>query len=91
MFQILFSHFRIIPPKVSSSEKIGTFERQVGNKAIQKLSTIKKEPILANHFWYRNHFVNTVGADEDIIRRYTQHQRKQDKKEENNSQNFYFV
>ncbi|RNC67094.1 transposase [Proteiniphilum sp. X52] len=55
-----FSHFRIIPPKVSVSEIIGTFERQVGNKAIQKLSTIKKETILANHFWSHSYFVNTV-------------------------------
>ncbi|MGP0881815.1 transposase, partial [Serratia sp. CY71090] len=31
-----------------------------------------------NHFWARGYFVDTVGVNEEIIRRYVKHQDKED-------------
>ena len=49
---------------------------------------VKQKPYWGNHFWSRVYFVNTVGLNEDMIRRYVQYQEEQDKKEEAKSQNF---
>ena len=43
---------------------------------------LKQKPYWGNHFWARGSFVNTVGLDEDLIRRYVKYQEKQEKKRE---------
>lgn len=35
-----------------------------------------------NHFWQRGYFVDTVGINEEIIRRYVRHQEKEEKPEQ---------
>ena len=41
-----------------------------------------------NHFCARGYFVNTVGIDENLIRRYIQHQEKGEKKQEQEGQDY---
>ena len=41
-----------------------------------------------NHFWSRGYFVNTIGLDEDLIRRYVRYQEAEDKKEETTAKEF---
>jgi len=33
-----------------------------------------------NYFWARGYFVNTVGLDEEMIKKYVKHQEKEKKK-----------
>ncbi|EGQ8600116.1 TPA: transposase, partial [Vibrio cholerae] len=35
-----------------------------------------------NHFWARGYFVDTVGVNEEIIRRYVRHQDKKELEQE---------
>ncbi len=49
---------------------------------------LKEKPYWGNHFWARGYFVTTVGVDEELIRRYIQHQEKEEKKRENESQDY---
>ena len=37
---------------------------------------------MGNSFWARGYFVDTVGINEEIIRRYVRHQDKQDQEDE---------
>jgi putative transposase len=50
----------------------------------------KEKPYWENHFWARGYFVNTVGVDEEMIRRYVKYQEEQEKSEEENLVDFRF-
>ena len=51
---------------------------------------LKKRPYWGNHFCARGYFVNTVGINEDMIKRYVKFQEAEERKEENNQQGFDF-
>ena len=71
-----------VPPKLSISEVMGIIK---GKSAIHLFKTkrrLKEKPFWGNHFWARGYFVSTVGVDEEVIRRYIQHQEKEEKRRE---------
>ena len=77
-----------IPPKRSVSEVMGIIK---GKSAIHLFKTkkqLKEKPYWGNHFWARGYFVTTVGIDEEMIRRYIQHQEKQEKKQEEDGKEY---
>ena len=77
-----------IPPKHSVSEILGIIK---GKSAIHLFKTkrrLKEKPYWGNHFWSRGYFVTTVGVDEDMIRRYIQHQEKEEKRQENDNKEY---
>jgi putative transposase len=54
-----------------------------GKMAIKLFKTypnLKQKPYLGNHFWSRGYFVNTIGLDEAMIRRYVKYQEHYDSK-----------
>jgi putative transposase len=53
-----------------------------------KYPKLKKKPSCGNYFWARGYFVNTVGLDEEIIRRYVKYQEDEEHKAEQNRQDF---
>ena len=66
-------------------EVYGVSQRQVGDQDVQKqmfksYPRLRKKPYWGNHFWARGYFVNTVGMDEDLIRRYVRYQEEEEKK-----------
>lgn len=77
-----------VPPKVSISELMGTLKGKLAIKLFKSYPQLKRKPYWDNHFWSRGYFVNTVGINEDMIRRYVQYQEDSDKKEDNNSKEF---
>ena len=77
-----------IPPKVSVSELLGTLKGKLAIKIFKSYPKLKQKPYWGNHFWSRGYFVNTVGIDEDMIRRYVKYQEGEDKKEENQGRDF---
>ena len=77
-----------IPPKISVSELMGTLKGKLAIKLFKSYPTLKKKPYWGNHFWARGYFVNTVGLNEDMIRRYVKHQEEEERKEENQGSNF---
>ena len=77
-----------IPPKVSVSELMGTLKGKLAIKLFKSYPVLKKKPYWGNHFWSRGYFVNTIGINEDMIRRYVKHQEVEDKKEESKGQDF---
>ena len=78
----------MVPPKVSISEFVGTLKGRTAIRVFNKFRHLKNKPYWGNHFWARGYFVTTVGVDEDLIRRYIQHQEKEEKKRENESHDY---
>jgi len=59
-------------------------------KMFKSYPMLKKKPYWGNHFWARGYFVNTVGINEDMIRRYVKYQEEEERKEESNQREFDF-
>ena len=77
-----------IPPRVSISDLMGTLKGKLAIKLFKSYPSLKKKPYWGNHFWSRGYFVNTVGINEDLIRRYVQYQEEEEKREEAKGKEF---
>lgn len=71
-----------IPPKVSVSALMGFLKRKLAIKLFKSYPRMKQKPYWGNHFWARGYFVNTVGLNEDLIRRYVKYQEEQEQRRE---------
>lgn len=69
-----------IPPKVSGSEFMGLMKGMLAIKLFKGYPQLKQKPYWGNHFWSRGYFADTVGLNEEMIRRYVRHQEEEDKK-----------
>ena len=72
----------MIPPKISVSSYVGTVKGRTAIQVLNKFRKLKQKPYCGNHFWARGYCVDTVGLDEEMIRKYVKHQEKQEKKAE---------
>ena len=68
-----------IPPKYSVAQIVGFIK---GKSAIQIARNFqgRKKNFVGQNFWARGYYVSTVGKDEDAVRAYIQHQKKEDKR-----------
>jgi len=48
----------------------------------KKCWNLERKKLWGNHFWARGYFADTVGVNEEIIRRYVRHQDKKDQEYE---------
>ena len=71
-----------IPPKISVSTFMGFLKGKLAIKVMKSYPRLRKKPYWGNHFWARGYFVNTVGLNEDLIRRYVKYQEDQERREE---------
>ena len=77
-----------IPPKVSVSSFMGFLKGKLAIKLFKSYPRLKQKPYWGNHFWARGYFVNTVGLDEEMIRRYVKYQEEQEKKREREGRDY---
>jgi len=77
-----------IPPRLSVSDFMGILKGKTAIKMFKSYPTLKKKPYWGNHFWSRGYFVNTVGIDEDMIRRYVKYQEEEERKDEKERSDF---
>jgi len=71
-----------IPPRVSVSDFMGILKGKTAIKMFKSYPNLKKKPYWGNHFWARGYFVNTVGINEEMIRRYVKYQENKERQEE---------
>nr|WP_275661401.1 IS200/IS605 family transposase [Shewanella sp. Isolate7] len=69
------------PPSLSVSELVGVLKGRTAIRLFAKYPYLRKKKLWGNHFWQRGYFVDSVGANEEIIRRYVRHQDRQEKEE----------
>ena len=77
-----------IPPKVSVSTYMGTIKGKTAINLFKSYPVMKKKPYWGNHFWARGYFVNMVGINEEMIKRYVKYQEEEERKEEQDGENF---
>lgn len=71
-----------VPPKLSISRLMGALKGKVALKLFSKFPYLRKNKLWGNHFWHRGYFVDSVGVNEEIIRRYVRHQEKVERQEQ---------
>jgi putative transposase len=82
---LLTTHVHIvvkIPPKHSVSEIMGILKGKTAIRIFNNHKHLKDKLYLGNHFWVKGYCVDTVGLNEDMIRRYVKYQ--EDKEEYQN-------
>lgn len=65
----------IIPPKLSIATPMGHLKGRSAIKLFNKCPHLRKK-LWGNRFWCRGYFADTIGINEQIIRRYVKHQDK---------------
>ncbi len=69
------------PPTISVSELVGFVKGRTAIRLFAKFPYLRKNKLWGNHFWQRDYFADSVGANEAIIRRYVRHQDRVAKEE----------
>ena len=72
----------MMPPKISVSQMMGILKGRTAIRVFKKYPYLKKKPYWGNHFWTRGYCVDTVGLDEEMIRKYVKFQEKKERHEE---------
>lgn len=71
-----------LPPSLSISSYMGFVKGRTAIRLFNKFPYLRKKKLWGNHFWQRGYFVDSVGMNEEIIRRYVRHQDRVGKEEE---------
>jgi len=77
-----------IPPRLSVSDFMGILKGKTAIRMFKSHPNLKKKPYWGNHFWARGYFVNTVGINEEMIRRYVKYQEEEERKMERDRSDF---
>ena len=72
----------MIPPKLSVSDYMGIIKGRTAIRVFNKFRSLKKKPYWGNKFWSRGYCVDTIGLDEEKIRRYVQYQEAKERQAE---------
>lgn len=70
----------MVPPKVSISQFMGTVKGRTAIRIFKQFPFLKKKPYWGNHFWAEGYFVDTVGFNEEMIRKYIKYQEDKEKR-----------
>ena len=68
----------VIPPKYSIASVMVQLKSQSASELRRKFKWLEKVYWKENIVWPPGYFVSSVGVDEDVIRRYVEHQGMQD-------------
>ncbi len=77
-----------IPPKMSLSQLMGVLKGKTAIKIFKSYPQLKTKPYWGNHFWSRGYSADTIGLDEDKIKKYVKYQEEQERLEEQQRLNF---
>lgn len=69
----------MVPPKVAVSDFVGTIKGRTAIRVFNKFGHLKRKPYWGNHFWAKGYCVDTVGLDEEKIRKYVKYQERKER------------
>lgn len=64
------------------SDYVGTIKGRTAIRVLNKYKHLKNKPYWGNHFWAKGYCVDTVGLDQEMIRKYVKHQEAQERRSE---------
>ena len=79
----------MVPPKVSISDYLGTIKGRTAIRVLNTYRDLRKKPYWGNHFWAKGYCVDTVGLDEEIIRKYVKYQEEKERREEQDQKKLF--
>lgn len=88
---IQIDHVHLIvsmPSKMSLSQLMGTLKGKTAIKLFKSYPQLKVKPYRGNHFWSKGYCADTIGLDEDKIKKYVKYQEEQERLEEQQRLNF---
>ena len=68
----------VIPPKYSIASVMGKLKSQSASELRKKFDWLDKVYWKENVVWSPGYFVSSIGIDEDVIKKYVQHQGQED-------------
>ena len=71
-----------VVPKVSVSQLMGTVKGRTAIRVFKKFPYLKNKPYWGNHFWAPGYCVDTVGVNEEMIRKYVKYQENVERRAE---------
>jgi putative transposase len=74
----------MVPPKLSISDYVGIVKGRTAIRVLKKYPDLKKKRYWGNHFWAKGYCVDTVGLDEETIRKYVKYQEDKERQDEPN-------
>ena len=72
----------LVPPKISISSFVGVVKGRTAIRVFNKFRNLKRKPYWGNHFWARGYCVDTIGLDEEKIRKYVKYQEQRERRAE---------
>jgi putative transposase len=72
-----------VPPKHSISKIMGILKGKSAIRIFNMNKELKVKTYWGNHFWAKGYCVDTVGLNEEMIRRYVKFQEDKENREEN--------
>ncbi len=69
----------MIPPKIAVSDYVGIVKGRTAIRVLNKFRQLKQKPYWGNHFWARGYCVDTIGLDEEKIRKYVKYQERKER------------
>jgi putative transposase len=69
-----------IPTKVSVSDMMGVHKGRTAIRIFKPFPELKERLYWGNHFCANGYCVDTIGLDEEMIRKYVRYQEKQERK-----------
>ena len=72
----------MVEPKVSISDLMGVLKGRSAIRLFRDYPALKIKPYWGNHFWADGYCVDTVGLNEEMIRKYVRYQEKEERKVE---------
>ncbi len=77
-----------VPPKISISQLMGILKGKTAIKIFKSYPQMRTKPYWGNDFWFKGYCVDTIGLDEDKIKKYVKYQEEQERLEEQQRLNF---
>jgi putative transposase len=71
-----------VPPKLSISEYMGRLKGKAALRVFSVCRDLRQRPYWGNHFGAKGYCVDTVGLDQEMIRKYVRWQEKEEQKQE---------
>lgn len=68
-----------IQPKMSISDLMVILKGKTAIKIFKSYPQLKKKPYWGNHFWARGYYVETIGLDEEKIKKYVKYKEEQER------------
>ncbi len=67
-----------IPPKISVSAFMGTVKGRSAIRILSRFRKLRTKPYWGNKFWAKGYCVDTIGLNEETIRKYVKYQEKKE-------------